>query len=210
MNLSVIRRILLLILICVIVIDGGMLLYVKFAGEKQSGITVDIVAFSQAESHASQLKQQLLAEGMKVSVLKVKHEFDTPKGFRVVIRNEDKTILAPIYDALVFKKQPVSYAENKGCIVYGKVYPDKAKADAAVKKAKDAAGVNFDVEPNMVKITKDAYKMVINEVPEEKSDELQQLLSDNTFQDLKIKQNVTVAESDSADSSSAEDAKTEE
>lgn len=205
MNLSQIRRILLIIVSCVLVIDGGLLLFVKFSGEKKSGNTIDIVAFSQAETHASQLKQQFVDEGLNVSVIKVKHEFETPKGFKVVLRNDDETILEPVYAALIFKKQPVNYADKKKCIMYGKVYPDKAKADAAVKKVKDVAGVAFEVEPNLVKVNKDAYKMVIKEIPEEMEGDLMARLTDSTFVDIVVKPNVTVAESSGSEAEPAEE-----
>lgn len=189
MTLSQIRRVLIAVIVCLLLVVGGLLAYISHTNKANDPATAiyKVVGVTRNKKAAEVAKMGLVNRQFKVSVSEEKYEFSEPNGYRLELRLEEG-LLKQFQESL--KQHNVSSSikqDDAGHYLQtGGNYQSKAEAETAAKQCseKSGIGIKFAVAQEYKKLSKPAYRLRVTDVPGDKLDEAKGVLNKNKFVDV--------------------------
>ena len=166
--MAVVRRILILIVGVLLLLDVAALGIVKFASadppsEEKSKLAIWIDDEDQANAALSEVQELEYKAEIKPAERDVFVEAD----FRLVMDADRRELLDPV--AKILKKaghKNLSFNDEGTELYYGGVYATKAKAEKMAAKLMEEEKFGFEVRPGRKKVKKKSFKVVVYDVPQ--------------------------------------------
>ncbi|MFA5504954.1 MAG: hypothetical protein WC314_06710 [Vulcanimicrobiota bacterium] len=166
--MTVVRRILLVVVGILLVLDVAALAIVKFGtGPAPSDEKTKVAIWIDDKAHAEAAAKMLAEAGYPDTIHKPgERETFVEADFRVVMEASRKELLDPV--ATVLKKgghKNLTFNKEGTELYYGGVYQTKAQAKKIASKLEKQEMLVFDVRPGQKKVMKKSFKVIIPEVP---------------------------------------------
>ena len=188
LELSHIRRLLLGLSFVIALLSGGAIYYVNSETAAIDARTVQVTAFTANQKDVVAMKKEFTGRGYEISTSSVKHTFQIPHGFYLIMDGMDNAMVKALGQALIQKNNIRSLGleiiNNGTALRIRKKFPDKKAAEKYAAKIKKEDSYNFKV----VAATKDQVKMgfqcTISSIPAADSDEVVSYLEKQKFVDI--------------------------
>ncbi len=188
LELTQIRRLLLGLSLVIALLSGGAIYYVNSETAAVDARTVQVTAFTANQKDVAAMKKEFNGRGYEISTSSVKHTFQVPNGFYLVMDGMDNAMVKALGQALIQKSSirslGLEITNNGTALRIRKKFSDKKAAEKCAAKIKNEDSYNFKV----IEATKDKVKMgfqcTIASVPAVDSDEVVSYLEQHKFADV--------------------------
>ena len=188
LELTQIRRLLLGLSLVIALLSGGAIFYVNSETAAIDARTVQVTAFTANQKDVAAMKKEFDGRGYDISTASVKHTFQVPNGFYLVMDGMDNAMVKALGQALIqkpnIKNLGLEITSNGTALRIRKKFPDSKSAEKWAAKIKKEDSYNFRV----IEATKDKVQMglqcTIASIPAADSDDVVSYLERHKFIDV--------------------------
>lgn len=188
LELTQIRRLLLGLSLVVALLSGGAIFYVSSETAAIDARTVQVTAFTANQKDVVAMKKEFGDRGYEISTSNVKHTFQVPNGFHLVMDGMDNAMVKALGQALIQKNNirslGLEITNNGTALRIRKKFPDKKSAEKCAAKIKKEDSYNFKVIEATKDKTQMGFQCVIASIPSIDSDEVVSYLERHKFSDV--------------------------
>jgi len=199
LELTQIRRLLLGLSLVIALLSGGAIYYVNSETAAVDARTVQVTAFTANQKDVAAMKKEFSERGYDISTSSVKHTFQVPNGYYLVMDGMDNAMVKALGQALIQKNNIRSLGleiiNNGTALRIRKKFSDKKVAEKCATKIKKEDSYNFKVIEATKDKTKMGFQCTIASIPAADSEDVVSYLERHKFVDVdSIYENVTAPE----------------
>ena len=188
LELTQIRRLLLGLSLVIALLSGGAIYYVNSETAAIDARTVQVTAFTANQKDVAAMKKEFKDRGYEISTSSVKHTFQVPNGFHLVMDGMDNAMVKALGQALIQKNNirslGLEITNNGTALRIRKKFSNKAAAEKCAAKIKKEDSYNFKVIEATKDKTKMGFQCTIASIPAADSEDVMSYLERRKFSDV--------------------------